>query len=153
MYSPHHLETTSSEGTGWASFIGIVICLCGNVIISFALNLQRLAHERIQTRLSNTTRTKTAHRQGQEIEAGGIEADYGSVARPTSKDADDDQEIDDEGTQYLKSNLWWTGLILMCIGEIGNFVACTLYRLCGVDVRWICTRVNCCAIGDRCDSL
>jgi drug/metabolite transporter (DMT)-like permease len=30
----------------------------------------------------------------------------------------------------LKSHLWWTGLVLMCIGEIGNFVACIFPLWC-----------------------
>ena len=109
----HHIANTdipdsSPDTTGWATFIGIVICLCGNVVISFALNLQRLAHERIQRRIAQ-------HH---------IQSDtYGSNRSTTSKC--DDEDIDEQGTQYLKSKLWWTGLVLMVIGETGNFVACT----------------------------
>jgi magnesium transporter len=96
--------------TGWASFIGIVICLCGNVIISFALNLQRLAHERIQRKIAT---------QGQDSRS----ENYGT-RQPSIVKHDDDE--DQQGTQYLKSTLWWTGLVLMVIGETGNFVACIL---------------------------
>ena len=33
--------------TGWHSIIGIVTAICGNIIISFALNTQRYAHIRL----------------------------------------------------------------------------------------------------------
>lgn len=100
----------SSEPTGWATFIGIVICLCGNVTISFALNIQRLAHERIQ------------RKQSQEIER-----NYGIRRQNTLPKMDN--VVDDAETRYLKSKLWWTGLILMAIGETGNFVACIALHL------------------------
>jgi hypothetical protein len=99
-----NIQTSERQGTGWASFIGIVICLCGNLIISFALNIQRLAHERIQTKLNAQQQTRHIQSQVENIE--------------------DVPKDNDEGTRYLKSHLWWTGLVLMCIGEIGNFVAC-----------------------------
>jgi len=104
---------SSPDKTGWATFIGIVICLCGNVIISFALNIQRLAHERIQ-------RTISQHHTQSEVP-------YGGPRSTTSKSNDED--VNEQGTQYLKSKLWWTGLVLMAIGETGNFVACILAPL------------------------
>ena len=109
----HHITNadtpdSSPDTTGWASFIGIVICLCGNVVISFALNLQRLAHERIQRRIAQRN----------------IQSEtYGSNRSTTSKG--DNEDVDEQSTQYLKSKLWWTGLVLMAIGETGNFAACT----------------------------
>src|SRR5271169_6059266 len=93
------------ESSGWATFIGIVICLCGNVIISFALNIQRLAHERIQRKAA-----RNIYQQ---------ESTYGTHQHPLKN-----IELDEDSTQYLKSKLWWTGLVLMIIGETGNFVAC-----------------------------
>lgn len=33
-----------------ASFIGIIVAICGNVVISFALNCQKLAHKRLDER-------------------------------------------------------------------------------------------------------
>src|SRR5579862_4162724 len=111
----HPRDGDPSQTSGWASFIGIVICLCGNVIISFALNIQRLAHERIQTRVALNTRER---RQSQSSDT---TRNYG-----TTPHKPDDVEDQGEGTRYLKSKLWWTGLILMAIGETGNFVACTI---------------------------
>jgi magnesium transporter len=103
-------ETSPPSESSWATLIGIVICLSGNVIISFALNIQRLAHERIQR-----YRHTPLHRTATDISS----TTYGA---PHPKD-DDENEEPNEGL-YLKSKLWWTGLVLMAIGETGNFVAC-----------------------------
>jgi magnesium transporter len=103
-------ETEPPSESSWATLIGIIICLSGNVIISFALNIQRLAHERIQRR-----RHTPLHRTATDSSS----ATYGA---PHPKDSDENEE-QNEGL-YLKSKLWWTGLVLMAIGETGNFVAC-----------------------------
>ena len=44
-----HLLTygTSGKGGGWSSLIGIITAICGNILISFALNTQRYAHIRL----------------------------------------------------------------------------------------------------------
>jgi drug/metabolite transporter (DMT)-like permease len=60
MYPPHHgtgasgFTTNSFIGNqpndkigGWSSLIGIVTAICGNILISFALNTQRYAHLRL----------------------------------------------------------------------------------------------------------
>jgi magnesium transporter len=120
----HKDDNSDKDTSGWATFIGIVICLCGNVIISFALNLQRLAHERIQRKLAARNSRPRSNRQPSENENGRVQ-DYGSNRSNHSKN-DDDPEAEVEGTRYLKSSLWWTGLVLMVIGETGNFVACIL---------------------------
>jgi hypothetical protein len=128
-----------SDTTGWATFIGIVICLCGNVIISFALNIQRLAHERIQRRNARHGNSNLRNEN------------YGTPASP----AKIDDNANDEETLYLKSKLWWTGLVLMIIGETGNFVACksSFDKAEMLMCRWICACFYCCSAGDGCDSL
>ncbi|KAK5677400.1 hypothetical protein LTS10_009970 [Elasticomyces elasticus] len=42
-----HIADDSSKKTGWSSLIGVVTAICGNVLISFALNTQRYAHMRL----------------------------------------------------------------------------------------------------------
>lgn len=129
-------DDNPESASAWATFIGIVICLCGNVIISFALNIQRLAHERIQTRVAQNQ--KERQRRESQSSATLHHRHYGTTPSkpddrhperdlaPGREDDDEGEEGDDgEGTQYLRSKLWWTGLILMAIGETGNFVACT----------------------------
>lgn len=41
-----------------ASFIGIIVAICGNIIISFALNCQKLAHKRLEESRSGETTPK-----------------------------------------------------------------------------------------------
>ena len=41
-------STSKSKVENWSSFIGIVTAICGNVLISFALNTQRYAHMRLE---------------------------------------------------------------------------------------------------------
>ena len=127
------------ESSAWATFIGIIICLCGNVVISFALNIQRLAHERIERRLAQTNGQRTSR---EDVES------YGSQLAVVPHPAKDSASAE-EGTLYLKSKLWWTGLVLMVIGELGNFIACT-HRLFYVssDRRRICSCVDCCSPWD-----
>lgn len=48
---PASLTTTSKSGydsEGWSSLIGIITAIVGNVLISFALNMQRYAHIRLE---------------------------------------------------------------------------------------------------------
>jgi len=72
--------TTPSPATSNQAIVGAIISVCGNLLISVSLNLQKYAHMRIQA-------------QG-----------------------------DSKGS-YMKNKLWWLGLSLTVIGEIGNFVA------------------------------
>ncbi|MEQ2311654.1 hypothetical protein AMECASPLE_022581 [Ameca splendens] len=58
--------------------LGIIISICGNVLISISLNIQKYAHVR--------------------------QAQRGS--KP-----------------YYTSAMWWCGVVLMGIGELGNFAA------------------------------
>jgi hypothetical protein len=103
-------ETSPPSESSWATLIGIIICLSGNVIISFALNIQRLAHERIQ--------------RGRHIPLHRTATDSSSATYGEPHPKDDDEEEKQNEALYLKSKLWWTGLVLMVIGETGNFVAC-----------------------------
>lgn len=125
--SPHYADSPDSPdsdgSTGWATFIGIVICLCGNMIISFALNIQRLAHERIQRKLAARHSRKQGSRAERESESYASRPPSSGVGNGAAAGTGD--EDDHEGTRYLHSPLWWTGLVLMVIGETGNFVACT----------------------------
>src|SRR5580704_9173239 len=101
----------SPKDSGWATFIGIIICLCGNIIISFALNIQRLAHERIQSEIIVAIEEEDEQQQQPEEERGRHIPT--AILEPTTlvtiknvNEIDEDDEF--EGTRYLKSSLWWT---------------------------------------------
>ncbi|KKA21437.1 DUF803 domain membrane protein [Rasamsonia emersonii CBS 393.64] len=147
----------------WSSFIGIVTAICGNILISFALNIQRYAHIRIE-REAEGERVRLGLRRRR------TSSTYGSVSAPDRDDAtgergrpglngslrsrstrilygDEDEEslehdrlqesflsdrtmksgrrglVPVDRTSYLRSPYWWLGLVLMTLGEAGNFLA------------------------------
>ncbi|KAL1928167.1 hypothetical protein VTP01DRAFT_3083 [Rhizomucor pusillus] len=88
------------------SLIGVVLSICGNILISFALNIQKLAHNRITRRSSSVTSSCSTS------------SDSTQVGKPVDKL---NNKFKDD-TLYLRSKLWWLGIFLMALGEIGNFM-------------------------------
>ncbi|KAH8551482.1 magnesium transporter NIPA-domain-containing protein, partial [Umbelopsis sp. PMI_123] len=94
------------------TYIGVVVSVCGNILISVALNLQKYAHNKLQqsanliSDANGTLPYSSPH----------IPNDDGFFGYRKSTPESDT-------TDYLKSKLWWMGISLMVIGEIGNFVA------------------------------
>lgn len=157
----------------WSSLIGIITAIVGNVLISFALNMQRYAHIRLdrewqanarwrKQRVASTTNTSRfnmevggengdiaknlASRQGgQSNGQGGASSDFSedddrdvsesdplipsgpqSHVRPSlAPDDRANRRYDDtyRPKSYLQSPYWWFGIVLMTIGEAGNFLA------------------------------
>lgn len=157
----------NSQIREWSSLIGIVTAIVGNILISFALNIQRYAHIRLgreqdKNRESIARDNKseghrsygtqqsaiaedrahynlTAPAQGKGVTnshsipgAGDGAPDGDGVGkndRPISLHSVDNNDIPqkDEGIDhkktYLKSPYWWVGIVLMIVGEAGNFLA------------------------------
>ncbi|KAK6542498.1 hypothetical protein TWF694_006450 [Orbilia ellipsospora] len=172
----------------WSSFIGIVISIVGNIVISFALNIQKYAHIRLarekSLRLQERKQSKRRRRRrrrkqlaaskgakngrngagapdgllhpphgngntpGSDTGEEDLESSWISTDTYDSPEGEDDEERgrlqhDEEdqyllesperspskngrgspGPPYLRSKWWWTGIILMTIGECGNFLA------------------------------
>src|SRR5437870_1533321 len=65
----HHANTVLAKGGGnsqlqrWSSLIGIITAIVGNILISFALNLQRYAHIRINRERECLGQTKRLWRK------------------------------------------------------------------------------------------
>ncbi|KAL3442216.1 magnesium transporter NIPA-domain-containing protein [Aspergillus insuetus] len=137
----------------WSSLIGIITALAGNVLISLALNIQRYAHIRIgkeweHEKLQQEVGWKRTHRRqtsgssyGAVDEDGQSSADQ-SINQPEryrddistpdgnlQESALSDQTVRPGSPQqnkrksYLRSPYWWAGIILMTLGELGNFMA------------------------------
>jgi len=169
-------ETGDGDGGGggirypenWSSLIGIVTAIVGNVLISFALNMQRYAHIRLDrewqakerqrkrrnasglslNRLNEevtkfgSSRAKDQHGNGthghthhapdanifEATESDPLVANERShqtrpgVERGDSVGSGPDDEVYKQKS-YLKSPYWWFGIILMTVGEAGNFLA------------------------------
>ncbi|KAL3471273.1 magnesium transporter NIPA-domain-containing protein [Aspergillus californicus] len=159
---PHSLPTITSdsghehggEGSGqyeWASLIGIITALAGNILISLALNIQRYAHIRINKeweheKLQQELDWKRTHRRQVSGSSYGTvgNGEQGTGARDENASSgryrDDSSEQErgspvsdrtvraENGAQgkrksYLRSPYWWAGIILMTLGETGNFMA------------------------------
>jgi hypothetical protein len=136
----------------WSSLIGIITAIIGNVLISFALNMQRYAHIRLDREWQEKERQRkkrnasslslnrlaeeTAKMGGRRRETGetrreddilqGTEIDP-LIPRPGIERGDSaGSGIEEEAYKqqsYLKSPYWWFGIILMTVGEAGNFLA------------------------------
>lgn len=146
----------------WSSLIGIITALVGNVLISFALNMQRYAHirldrewqeqerERKKRNKSSSSLSRIAEeatkndgkrkyhspRRSETLIAGGYEASESDPLIPRSPTQDSQrpsvasedsfssgQEEAYKQKSYLRSPYWWSGIILMTVGEAGNFLA------------------------------
>lgn len=144
------------EAKRWSSFIGIIVAISGNVLISLALNVQKYAH--IRLRREKTQRKRLLRRRRKEQEWKRALAGMGSAGQPgtgrvnmvgeemandrigqlggdvTPEDQDPENTNEhsnlvggrnsENGDQmYLHSPWWWLGLVLMTVGECGNFLA------------------------------
>lgn len=150
----------------WSSFIGIVVAICGNILISIALNIQRYAHVRIEQEAEGQRVRMRSRRHVSTSTYGSIDVPYrddpndnrtdvigGSAASRGPRDRQDrsyrdyDTEEEDhdnmdrsvlsdqtvrpgdkdmgntDRANYLHSPYWWAGIILMTLGEMGNFLA------------------------------
>jgi len=187
VHRSNHRSGGSSGGGGstieeWSSLIGIVIAICGNVLISVALNVQKYAHVRIARAREEEERSytqngrdgnrrrgrtrRTDNEEGQENNNNddndnndnnaedhtGTDNDHAQRRvswednEITSRRGVDDNSSDetrqngDSTTKqtrsktnssssssstpaYLRSYWWWIGIVLMSIGECGNFLA------------------------------
>ena len=150
----HNLSQTLGGHGGlepheWNALIGIVTAIVGNVLISFALNIQRYAHIRLSRqrhrqhdswkgKSSYGTQVKIAEERAElnlnapaTNAAGRSNGDYHDENTPlNSRRSSSESTVKHEkdgrqepNTTYLKSPYWWAGILLMTVGEAGNFLA------------------------------
>ncbi|KAI7281248.1 DUF803-domain-containing protein [Hortaea werneckii] len=80
-------ESGSGGSNGWSSLIGVATAICGNILISFALNTQRYAH----LRLSRDRQECEEKQQQQQRQKSGTAADghgrsYGSMQEAVAEE-------------------------------------------------------------------
>ncbi|CAO1632314.1 unnamed protein product [Sympodiomycopsis kandeliae] len=90
--------------------IGAIICICANTLISFALNVQKLAHLRTQN-------SKGVHEEAEDSHQGRRQNDA------IREEEDHEGEGNGLNTKFLRSGLWWLGMTMMVLGEGGNFIS------------------------------
>lgn len=160
LYNGSSWISKDQEGGGgytenWSSLIGIITAIIGNVLISFALNMQRYAHIRLDREWQEKERQRkkrnasnlSLSRLAEEIakmdgrktlggdmveqseNGNATEADpllpqqvRPQVGRGNSGESGLEEEAYKQQS-YLKSPYWWFGIILMTVGEAGNFLA------------------------------
>lgn len=135
----------------WSSFIGIVTAIVGNILIALALNVQRYAH--IQLHRERKYARERAKQALKNSKNGGPQRGYGSLDEPGNESSadsaaseddavetdpltrsfrsedsrwsenSDDEDMPKVASTYLKSPYWWSGQILITVGEMGNFLA------------------------------
>ncbi|ORX82953.1 DUF803-domain-containing protein [Basidiobolus meristosporus CBS 931.73] len=104
------LESGAQETS---AFIGVLFAICGNILISVALNIQKYAHNKLRSKTNPTSYSPLLARNSRAT----FHNDDGSnMSTRVSTSIDSDLD-------YLKSKTWWSGLILMTSGECGNFLA------------------------------
>ncbi|KAL8755246.1 MAG: hypothetical protein Q9184_004856 [Pyrenodesmia sp. 2 TL-2023] len=153
---------TAAKIREWSSLIGIVTAIVGNILISFALNIQRYAHIRLSREKGDD------HGHGEEDHPGHDRKSYGtqqedvaeerakanlvfrgedgtpnkpqdrngngaSVSKRNSFSSEsssqstvkppEPQNTSPDTRTYLSSPYWWAGIVLMTVGEGGNFLA------------------------------
>ncbi|KAL0078021.1 magnesium transporter NIPA-domain-containing protein [Phycomyces blakesleeanus] len=101
------------------SLVGIGLAIVGNILISFALNVQKLAHNQLSVeKLDNTSPCSSCTSSSiSEITPNTLE----QANRHHSPEIHTAVIKDD--MHYLYSKTWWIGILLMICGEIGNFTA------------------------------
>ncbi len=139
--STHSPDSSLRE---WSSLIGIVTAIIGNVLISFALNIQRYAHIRLSRQKSLTKKSNGYGTRQSEIAEERAQLNLNAPAQG-SRDGDEtdplirppqsrscssstighSEKVPPEGEtrSYLRSPYWWVGILLMTVGEAGNFIA------------------------------
>ncbi|KAI8888111.1 DUF803-domain-containing protein [Backusella circina FSU 941] len=135
-------DDSNSNDVAFNTFIGVVVSVCGNALISVALNLQKRAHNKIQEQqMANyfANMDNPPHWISSQSNYGAFFPDDGySSPRASLEAPSSEQELLEQQkfimsmaqeqtktgeTDYLKSKLWWLGISLMILGEVGNFVA------------------------------
>ncbi|KAJ4309878.1 hypothetical protein N0V94_008724 [Neodidymelliopsis sp. IMI 364377] len=141
-----HLGQSGRYDENWSSLIGIITAIVGNVLISFALNTQRYAHIKLdrewqekekqrKRRIASSTsisrladegskkHARTPSNGRQSTESDPLISRDESGPAPINRIDSEGDEVAYKQKSYLKSTYWWLGIILMTIGEAGNFLA------------------------------
>ncbi|KAI4122938.1 MAG: hypothetical protein LQ338_005545 [Usnochroma carphineum] len=154
---------TAAKVREWSSIIGIVTAIVGNILISFALNIQRYAHIRLSREKGDaqgdaerghdaegfkrygTQQEEDIAEERSKMNLGAVAEDgapkishriggdrvQGSKRNSFSSESSSQSTVKPLGSEntprdtrtYLSSPYWWAGIVLMIIGEGGNFLA------------------------------
>ncbi|CAO3652810.1 unnamed protein product [Mucor hiemalis] len=99
-----------------STHVGIALSIGGNILISIALNVQKLAHNKLlaETRQSSEDTSYTSS---------GSQVIQNTSANARRSYNEDKKSLHSSDTNYLQSRIWWLGISVMILGELGNFIA------------------------------
>ncbi|BFZ55291.1 hypothetical protein PYCC9005_002331 [Savitreella phatthalungensis] len=109
-----HSNTRATDGP--PQWLGYVLAIVGNIVVSLSLNTQRLAHKKLE---------EDSHDDHHNDEERQQPHDYNDRDHNNHEDDRDATTATDSQPQrnYLRSPYWWAGIVLMAAGETGNFLA------------------------------
>jgi hypothetical protein len=109
----------------------------GNILISIALNLQKLAHQRLENQPSKQAMTHAESTPLIDPHQSSTHNAYTPNAPPfdrpsssSSSPSRSESPYQPNDLSYLSSPLWWLGFVLMSTGELGNFISCQYFCSC-----------------------
>ncbi|PLW45306.1 hypothetical protein PCANC_16929 [Puccinia coronata f. sp. avenae] len=117
------------------TLIGVGISVAGNILISIALNLQKLAHQRLENQPSKQAMTHAESTPLIDPHQSSTHNAYTPNAPPfdrpssssssssSSSPSRSESPYQPNDLSYLSSPLWWLGFVLMSTGELGNFIS------------------------------
>ncbi|EFP82960.2 uncharacterized protein PGTG_09928 [Puccinia graminis f. sp. tritici CRL 75-36-700-3] len=111
-----------------STLIGVGISVAGNLMISVALNVQKLAHQRLEPSEPRPAKkpseaTPLMIDEPQELHAPPTDLESPRSVSPASSSSSRAQSYQPNDLAYLSSPLWWLGFVIMSTGELGNFVS------------------------------
>lgn len=101
--------------------MGALICICANTLISFALNVQKLAHIKTQEHEEHDEEARRGRSSEGNHRSGPTSGQYSTIGEEGEGD-ESPQQSSGPSTKFLRSGLFWWGLSLMVLGEGGNFI-------------------------------
>ena len=102
---PYNASATGDEThgnptlKGWSSLIGIITAIIGNILISFALNIQRYAHIRLSREQNGRDCSHKSRSQPESIEYGSTAQD-GDANRPAERASSSDRVATGDRQSY-----------------------------------------------------
>lgn len=125
--SDSHLEARIADLQHACSLaLGVAVVVAGNICVSIALNVQKLAHLRSDPGGSNARQQDTDEEAGERsLLLPDGQAD-GRAGGQDGRQKNARSGGDSAARPYWRMPLWWIGVTTMAVGELGNFIVSQL---------------------------
>lgn len=146
------------------TLVGILCSVVGNFLISFAFNIQKYAHTKLQRQKnrkhqcgetspllleSESFQRRVHHSHENDHITHPYHTDSLLASLPISsedREAQAHHGTHELNTDYLRSPYWWFGAVIMTVGETGNFIAYGFAPVSIVSPLGIVTIISNCSI-------